>query len=83
MRIAASFIYLNDDKYNILDLIYSTVLYIIRTDGGTLKISCTKDCILLYRRINCFVQKIAIFCTSIHKLFSNNKKQPAGCYKTE
>jgi hypothetical protein len=24
---------------------------------------CTKDCILLYKRINCSVQKIVFFCT--------------------
>ena len=81
MRIAASFIYLNDYKYNILDLIYSMIPYIIRTDGGTLKISCTKQCFLLYRRINCFVQKIAFFCTSINKALSNKINYPTKDYK--
>ena len=31
--------------------------------------SCTKDCILLYKTINSFVQKIAFFCTRENKLF--------------
>ena len=40
-----------------------------------LYISCTKQLILLYKRINCFVQKNVFFCTRDYELLVYNLKR--------
>ena len=39
---------------------------------------CTKECILLYKTINSFVQKKDLFCTELHQLPALDIKNHSG-----